>query len=156
MSSIDTASLLSQPFDCLLLVHPHIQTLEAMANEILGLGVPDFNLGKALSETLMSVSVNERPGYTQKWLVDTLAGFQQTPVLCTRPDLLFEPSLLLDPLALFRQVARIKQIIVLWPGEYTANTLTYAVPEHHHYRTWKVSDSLLRQPRVLIHPISLT
>jgi hypothetical protein len=26
-------------------------------------------------------------------------------------------------------VARIKQVIILWPGEYSKDTLTYAIPE---------------------------
>jgi len=96
----------------------------------------------------------ERSRFSQKWLVDSLASFQNGPVLCTCPDLLFDPSLEIDPLALFRQAARIIQLIVMWPGDYASNNLSYAIPEHHHYRTWKLSDSLLRQPVVRIHRIS--
>ena len=148
-----TAALLSQPYDCLLLVHPHIQVLERMSNEILGLGVAHLNVSKELSASLMPVSAGERSRFSQKWLHDALISIQNGPVLCTCPDLLFDPSLEIDPLALFRRAARIIQLIVLWPGEYSVNTLSYAVPEHHHYRTWKVSDALLRQPVVMIQRI---
>ena len=149
-----TAALLSQPFDCLFLVHPHIQVLERQSNEIQGFGVASLNVSKELSTSLMLVSASERSRFSQKWLIDSLTSFQNGPVLCTYPDLLFDPSLEIDPLALFRQAARIIQLIVSWPGEYSANTLSYAVPEHHHYRTWKVSDSMLRQPVVIIKQIS--
>ena len=102
-----TAALLSQPYDCLLLVHPHIQVLERMSNEIRGLGVAYLNVSKELSTSLMLVSASERSRFSQKWLIDSLTSFQNGPVLCTYPDLLFDPSLEIDPLALFRQAARI-------------------------------------------------
>jgi hypothetical protein len=148
------AELLSQPYDCLLLVHPYIQILEKLSTEIQESGVSHLNISKELSTSLMTVSSSERSRFSQKWLIDTIAIFQNGPVLCTCPDLLFDPSLKIDPLSLIRQVARIKQLIVLWPGEYSTNTLSYAVPEHHHFRTWKLTDSLLQQPVMLIHQIS--
>lgn len=148
------AELLSQPYDCLLLVHPYIQILEKLSTEIQESGVSHLNISKELSTSLMTVSASERSRFSQKWLIDTLATFQRGPVLCTCLDLLFDPSLKIDSLSLIRQAARIKQLIVLWPGEYSANTISYAVPEHHHFRTWKVTDSLLRQPVLLIHQIS--
>jgi hypothetical protein len=148
------AALLSQPYDCLLLVHPNIQILENLSTEIQGLEVSHLNFSKELSTSLMTVSASERSRFSQKWLIDTLATFQNGPVLCTCPDLLFDPSFEIDPLTLFRQAARIIRLIVLWPGEYSENVLSYAIPEHHHYRTWKVSDSLLRQPVVIIRRIS--
>jgi len=149
-----TTALLSQPYDCLLLVHPQIQVLEKMSNEIQGLGVAHLNVSKELSTSLMPISASERSRFSQKWLIDTLTSFQNGPVLCTCPDLLFDPSLEIDPLTLFRQAARIIQLIVMWPGEYSSNNLSYAIPEHHFFRTWKVSDSLLRQPVVMIRQIS--
>ncbi len=148
------AELLSQPYDCLLLVHPYIQIFEKLSTEIQESGVSHLNISKGLSTSLMTVSASERSRFSQKWLIDTLATFQRGPVLCTCLDLLFDPSLKIDSLSLIRQAARIKQLIVLWPGEYSANILSYAVPEHHHFRSWKVTDSLLRQPVMLIHQIS--
>lgn len=148
-----TDAFLSQPYDCLLLVHPDIQVLEQKAVEILRLGIPHLNLSKELSTALLTVSAGERSRFAHKWLMDTLATFQTGPILCTHPDLFFEPSLELDSLALFRQAARLRRSIILWPGDYAAGILSYAVPEHHHFHTWKISDSLLRQPLVVICPI---
>ena len=148
-----TAALLSQHFDCLILVHPYIQILDRMSREIEGQDVVCFNVSKELSTALLPISVSERCRFSQKWLIDSLTSFQSGPILCSNPNLLFDPSLELDPLALFRQAARVIQLIVLWPGEYSANNLSYAVPEHHHFRTWKVSDSLLQQPVVVIQRI---
>jgi hypothetical protein len=145
---------LSQPYDCLILVHPQIHVLEMVSNQIQGLGFAFLNVSKELSASLMCISVSEHSRFSQKWLVDSLASFAHGPVLLTCPDLLFDPKLSIDPLTLFRQAARLSQLIVLWPGEYSANTLAYAIPEHHHFRTWKVSDALLRQPVVVIQQIS--
>jgi len=150
------AELLFQPYDCLILIHPYIQILETLSTEIQGLGLSHFNISKELSTSLMTISASERSRFSQKWLFDALTTFQNGPVLCMCPDLLFDPSLKIDPLSLIRQVARIKQLIVLWPGEYSTNILSYAVPEHHHYRAWKFSNSLLLQPKVLIHSISVS
>lgn len=154
MAIYSLTAILSQPSDCLLLVHPDLLILERMANEIQGLGIATLNISKELSLALMPVTASERSRFSQKWLSETLASFHNGPVLCTCPDLLFNPSLEIDPLALFRQAARIIQVIVLWPGEYSETNLSYAVPEHHHYRTWKLSDSLIRQPVVIIQRIS--
>jgi hypothetical protein len=150
MTFIDPA----QPFDCLILAHPQVQILEKISNQLQGLNFAYLNVSKKLSKVLLSVSATDSSRFSQKWLVDTLTSFQSGPVLCTCPDLLFDPSLEIDPLALFRQAARMNQLIVLWTGEYSTNTLSYAVPEHHHYRTWHISDSLLRQPVVIIQRIS--
>ncbi len=150
----DLNILKSLSFDCLILVHPQVQVLESTAKEIQEAGIALLNISKALSSFLMTLSANERGRFSQKWLTERLANFQSGPVLCTCPDLLFEPSLKIDPLSLFRQAARIRQIIVLWPGEYSTNTLSYAVPEHQHFQTWKITDSLLRQPAVTIRQIS--
>jgi hypothetical protein len=149
-----TDALLSQPYDCLLLVHPHIQVLESTADEIQGPGICHLNVSRELSAALMSVSASERSRFSQKWVIDSVSSFQSGPVLCTFPDLLFDQSLEIDPLTLFRKAARINPLIVMWPGEYLANTLSYAVPGHHHFRIWRLSDSLLRQPVVIIQPIS--
>jgi len=59
-----------------------------------------------------------------------------------------------DFFALIRQVARIKHVIILWPGEYSKDTLSYAIPDHHHYKVWNISDSLLIQPKIFIFQIS--
>lgn len=51
-------------------------------------------------------------------------------------SLLFEPSLALDPLALLQRLSEHRRLVVYWPGTWDGHTLTYAVPEHSHFRTW--------------------
>jgi len=155
MLKIETLfSLIHQPFDCLILVHPDIKVLEDVSKQIQTQSITQLNVSKDLSAYLMTISASERIRYAQKWFIDILTSFSNGPILCSTPDLLFEPSLKIDPLAFFRQGAKIIPLIVLWPGEYTANCLSYAIPEHHHYRTWNITDSLIRQPHVIIHRIN--
>jgi hypothetical protein len=154
MAFTNTDAFLSQPYDCLILVHPHIHVLEMVSIQFQGFGIAHLNVSKELSASLMLITVSERSRFSQKWLIDYLAHFSHSPVLCDCPDLLFDPLLNIDPLTLFRQAARVMQLIVLWPGEFSENQLSYAIPEHHHYRTWNVSDLLLQQPVVVIHRLA--
>lgn len=147
-------AILSQPYDCLLLVHPSTTILESKANEIQKHGISQLNICKELSKSLINVSISERSRVSQRWIMERLTAFQRGPILCVYPDLLFDPSLKIDPFILFRQAARFTKIIVLWPGEYLSGTLTYAIPEHHHYQTWKITTSLLQNPVVKIQSIS--
>jgi len=144
----------SQSYDCMILVHPQIQMLDELSDKLQSRGIAHFNISQKLSSALITLSTTERGRFAEKWLKDTLGGLYKNPILCTHPDLLFHPSLEIDPFTLFCQAARFRQMIVLWPGEYSIHTLSYAVPEHHHYRIWKISDFLLIQPKILIYQIS--
>lgn len=148
------ALLLSEPYDCLILVHPQIHDLEMVSKQINGPGFASINVSKELSTSLMPVSASERSRFSPKWLISSLAAYPHGPVLCTNPDFLFDPILKIDPLTLFRQAARVTQLIILWPGEFSENKLSYAIPEHHHYRTWNITESLVKQPLVVIYRIS--
>lgn len=154
MARKSPASLLNLPFDCLLLVSPSIALLEEQAAELEQSGVPPLNIGRELSTRLLDVPRPRWAGSARDWFLASVAACASPPLLCTSPDLLFHPALDLDPLALFRQAARIHQLIVLWPGELSGNVLSYAVPEHHHYRTWQLSEELLRHPSIMIEPVS--
>jgi len=64
-------------------------------------------------------------------------------ILLTDISLLFDPCWQLDPLRVFRTLARYRPIVVAWPGEWDGNTLSYAVPEHEHYRTWRAPNVIV-------------
>jgi hypothetical protein len=146
--------ILAQPYDCLVLANPQVQILDEISEKIQSMGVKHLNVSKELSDALMTVPTNERGQFAEEWLKSLLGELRDKSVLCSHPDLFFQPSLKIDFFTLIRQVARIKQVIILWPGEYSKDTLTYAIPDHHHYKVWKISESLLIQPKILIYPIS--
>jgi hypothetical protein len=132
---------------CLLLVHPDVHKLEDAANELAAAhGWPRLSVGRELSAVLLAEPPARRSGPARRWIearLRELAPTNGSPVLCTEIDLLFEPTLRLDPLRLLRDASRAARFVVAWPGSYDNNVLSYAVPEHSHYRTW-------RQPSVQI------
>lgn len=154
MTNDSLESILAQPYDCLVLANPQVQILDEISEKIQSLGVKHLNVSKELGVALMTVPTNERGQFAEEWLKSLLGEVKDKPILCSHPDLFFHPSLKIDFFTLLRQIARIKQVIILWPGEYSKDTLTYAIPDHHHYKVWKISDSLLIQPKILIYPIS--
>jgi hypothetical protein len=154
MTDYVTDKYINNSCDCLILVHPSIPILERISNDFQSKGIVSMNISRELSSALMFISTNERSRFVQNWLIDSVSSGKNGPLLCGRPDLLFDPSLKIDPLTLFRQAAKMMKLIVLWPGEYNGSILSYAIPEHHHFRTWKISPSLLQQPAVTIQRIS--
>ena len=154
MFNYSLESMLAQPYDCLILTNPQIQILDEISEKIQSFGVNHLNVSKELSDALMTVPTNERGQFAQEWLKDLIRGIREEPVLISHPDLFFHPSLKIDFFTLIRQICRSKQMIVLWPGEYSTDTLSYAIPDHHHYKVWKTPESLLIQPKILIYHIS--
>ena len=100
----------------------------------------DFVLGKVLSQTLLAGPPDRRPGLARRVFADIVKTYPPGPILCTDIDILFEPSLSLDPLGLFRDAGRHKQLVVIWPGAFVDEVLTYATAEHAHYRSWSQPD----------------
>ena len=96
-----------------------------------------ISIGGELSEFLVVSGETDRARASRQWLLDELRKKSPGPVMCKDVDLLFHPSLILDPLVLFRQASRHTKLIVLWAGSYSNGVLSYATPEHKHYRFWK-------------------
>lgn len=95
-----------------------------------------ISLNKELSQLLIS---KQKANYSKEivdWILFTIKEIEKDPILLTDIDILFEPSFELDPLVIFRQASRNKKLLVLWPGEFRKNKLSYAIPEHAHYRNW--------------------
>jgi hypothetical protein len=123
---------------CLFLAHPEIRRLESAAGELIfTYSWPHLSLGRELGAVLLSETPQRRARSARQWLPVRLGEMTPGPALCTEIDLLFEPTLELDPLRLLSDVSRIARLVVLWPGHYTDDALTYAVPEHSHYRAWR-------------------
>jgi hypothetical protein len=94
-------------------------------------------IGRGLSQALLEVPLQERTRAAREWLETAIREKAPGPVFCADTDILFEPSLQLDPLALFRHISRVVPMVVFWAGIYQNGVLTYAVPEHGHYRIWR-------------------
>lgn len=95
------------------------------------------SVGTNLSSYLISEEVTDYSQTIHKWLDGYLREKAPGPVICIDIDILFYPTFNLDPLTLFRQISRHTKLIILWPGSYKDGVLSYAVPEHQHYRSWK-------------------
>lgn len=95
------------------------------------------SIGKDLSSFLISQEFTDYTQTFQKWLDSHLREKAPGPIICIDIDILFYPAFNLDPLTLFRQISRHTKLIILWPGSYKDGVLSYAVPEHQHYRFWK-------------------
>jgi hypothetical protein len=54
-------------------------------------------------------------------------------ILLNHIEILFDKALKIKPLSVLKKISRTKKIIVIWPGKYEYNKLTYAVPEHKEY-----------------------
>jgi len=119
-------------------VHPDLKILKDVAIDLRQeYGWPSLSMSKELSKELLSVQTRKRSKHAQRWLKDRLLNMGDEPTICTNIDLLFEPSLKLDPFHLLSQIGHRQKIIVLWPGGFENNTLSYAQPEHARYATWQ-------------------
>ncbi len=135
---LNVISSLSTSVSCLFLVHPDIGKLEQMADALLSTyDWARLSVGKELSNVLLPTRLQRRSHKARQWMSARLGSIKPGPVLCTEIDLLFEPQIELDPPTLFHDLGRICHIVVTWPGSYQGDILTYAVPEHSHYRTWR-------------------
>ena len=95
-----------------------------------------YSIGRDLSSVLVRQASETVANDISGILLDVIRRAGEQKVVLSGIDLLFEPSLQLDPLALIVHLSRVKPIVALWPGSYTNGVLSYAVPEHFHFRTW--------------------
>jgi hypothetical protein len=121
---------------CIILVDADVQALDKRLAEI-----PEewerVSIGKELSSFLMLADTTDRSRDIYIWLENHLREKAPGPVVCLDIDLLFEPSLKLDPLNIFLKVSRHVKLIIFWHGNYEDGVLSYAQPEHQHYKFWK-------------------
>lgn len=99
-------------------------------------GLENVEVGPALAEYLNDIPLLERSGHVRPWIERLTAAQGDSPVLCTEIDLLFEPSLRLDALAILHACSTYQRLVVLWPGEFVRSGVSYAEPDHAHFRTW--------------------
>lgn len=98
--------------------------------------VPRVSVNKEISKLLLGKSAPTFSKEIIDWLSKRINEIEEEPILITNFEILFELSFELDPLTIFKQLSRNSSLLVMWPGEYKNNILSYASPEHAHYRTW--------------------
>ncbi len=114
-----------------------IRDLQKATNQIVSeYQVPSFSLNKELSQLLIGKAKANYSKEIFDWISSKNREIEKEPLLLTDIDILFEPSFELDPLAIFRQSSKNKKLVVLWPGSFGNNNLSYASPDHAHYRNW--------------------
>lgn len=127
-------------FPCVLLVHTDVRTLEMTGEQLAAwAGWPLFAVSRVLVKALSGAATNERSMLASTALDQPLAQLRPGPIVCTDLALIFEPALSLDPLTLLQRWSRSVPLVACWPGTYVGGSLTYAVPEHAHYRRWNAT-----------------
>lgn len=142
MPKINTDILKSNNRPLVVIVHPEIHTLDEEKKDLqTKFDWPIISIGKDLSKDMLSGKVSGATA-VQEWLIDRIRSTPSRPILLSDIDLLFESSFKLDPLILFQRASRFNRLVVLWPGTYSKDkVLSYGVPEHNHYRTWRNPDA---------------
>jgi hypothetical protein len=125
-------------YPCVLLVARDIATPEKCANALAAeADWPLLSVGGKVSSELINTSPARWGRAARTALLQRVRGAGSGPLVLLHVDLLFDPMFKLDPLALLREASRVTPLAVAWPGGYDGSTLSYAVPEHTHYRTWR-------------------
>lgn len=121
----------------LLLLHPDPARRPAATRRLADrLGCPRRPVGAELAAALLPAAPARRPALATRWFADACAAYRPGPLIIDDIALLFEPALELNPVHLFQDASRQTRLIVAWPGAADGRHLSYAVPEHRHYRAW--------------------
>ena len=148
VAAIERWSAVSDTQRLAIVVAHDVSILPALAAECQQrFGFHLLDLGPVLGDALLSVKPSRRAGEAERWLL-TACQEVEHPLMLASIDLLFHPALephssfRLDPLALFKRVSRVTPLAVLWPGAFENMVLSYAVPEHRHYRCWRLEPAI--------------
>ena len=128
-------------YPCVLLTQTDVGRLDTAGRYLSErFGWPMLSMGDQLSVALLEIAPRRRPRVAGQAVAEAVGRLAPGPIVCSYIDLLFEPTLELDPLRLLREASRLAPLVVLWPGQHQERTLSYAAPEHAHYRTWRQTE----------------
>lgn len=97
-------------------------------------------LSEQLCGHLLPLSRRERALKTPDIIVQMINSTGSDVVWLDRIQILFEPSLELDPLRQLQELARLKPIIAIWPGQITKQFLTFSNPGKSDYQSYSLNE----------------
>src|SRR5690606_35586690 len=99
--------------------------------------VPLLNLGEQISRRLLDLT--EKQGVLQlpRILEEVMTGYPARLTLIDNTEILFNPILQQDPLRLLQGLARDRTIIASWLGSADSGYLTFGVPEHPEFQSYR-------------------
>lgn len=98
-----------------------------------------ISLGEVLASALIKYVKVDRKNYVISEL-EKIFNISSKNLIIDNIDILFNPEYNLDILGFFVQIGRNRRLIVLWPGEYVAASLTYALPGYEDYKKYSIKD----------------
>jgi len=120
-----------------LLVHPDMLRLQREVEMLhASHSWPILSLGQNVGRAVVPLPERRRAAAAQHALEDAVRSIDAPVILCADLAPLCDRSLHLDPLSLLLRVSIERTLVVAWPGRCQDATLSYALPEHAHYRTW--------------------
>ena len=97
------------------------------------LGWPLVNVGKKVSERLLSFTIRQRRLKAEEIIADTLDTISQRELCLDNTEVLFDRGLALNPLNLLLNLSRNRVLVAAWNGHLESGSLVYAYPEHPEY-----------------------
>jgi hypothetical protein len=99
------------------------------------LNCPTVNVGKEVSERLLSLTVRQRRLKAEEVLAEALDATNHREICLDNIEVLFDPTLKLNPVNLLLNLSRNRVLIAAWNGQLDGGSLVYAYPEHpEHFR----------------------
>jgi len=94
------------------------------------LGWPVINVGKDVSERLLSLTVRQRRLKAEEVVADALDASGRRELCLDNTEVLFDSALALNPVNLLLNLSRNRVLVVAWNGRLENGSLVYAYPEH--------------------------
>ena len=99
-----------------------------------------LNLNKSLSALLINMPKSERARSVEHLVSSLVSEASTDEVVVNGLEILFDRSLAIDPVRLLEACSKNKTLLVHWPGDKINTGLSYAMPSHPEYRSYKSSD----------------
>lgn len=105
--------------------------------------IPVVNLNKDLNKILIKNQEVNLSKEISNFILSKVKSIKSDLILIEQIDIIFDPCIEIDPLKILMQAGKLRNLIVLWPGEYKNRTLTYGSIEYGYSQIWKNPDLLI-------------